>query len=149
MGTRYRGKEEIVAALDAFIKLTRAAESVSARVHGYLAGKGTTITQFGVLEMLLHLGPLPQREIGRRLLRSSGNMTLVIDNLEKQGLVRRERQESDRRFFLVHLTAEGREFIEKLFPEHAEKIAGQMQVLTREEMDELGRLCKKLGTGSA
>lgn len=146
MGTCHRGNAEEVSALDAFIKLIRAAESVSARVHGHLAGKGMTATQFGVLEMLLHLGPLSQREIGRKLLRSSGNMTLVIDNLERRGVVRRERGKSDRRCYLVHLTPEGRQFIEALFPEHVKRVVEEMRVLTTEERAVLGGLCRKLGT---
>jgi MarR family 2-MHQ and catechol resistance regulon transcriptional repressor len=125
----------------------RAAESFTARTHRHLSTKGLTISQFGVLEALYHLGPLSQKEIGQKILRSSGNITMIIDNLEKRGLVRRRRDNADRRVFIVHLTAEGNKLIDKLFPPHAAKIADEMSVLSAAEQKALGDLCKKLGTG--
>ena len=132
-------------ALDAYLKLMRAAESTTARIHQHLSSVGLTMSQFGVLEAVHHLGPLCQKDIGRKLLRSSGNITLVIDNLEKRGLVRRERNPIDRRFFVVHLTAEGIKTISDLFPRHARVIAGEMNVLSTAEQNTLANLCKKLG----
>ena len=132
-------------ALDAYLKLMRAAESTTARIHQHLSSVGLTMSQFGVLEALQHLGPLCQKDIGRKLLRSSGNITLVIDNLEKRGLVRRERDPNDRRFFVVHLTDEGRKIIGDLFPRHAKVITGEMSILSTAEQKTLANLCKKLG----
>jgi MarR family 2-MHQ and catechol resistance regulon transcriptional repressor len=123
----------------------RAAESMTARIHRHLSATGLTISQFAVLEALYQLGPLSQREIGKKILRSSGNITMVIDNLEKNGLVRRERHEADRRFFIVHLTDKGYHLINKIFPPHAAVIAKDLGVLTAAEQDALARLCKKLG----
>jgi MarR family 2-MHQ and catechol resistance regulon transcriptional repressor len=70
---------------------------------------------------------------------------MVIDNLEKGGLVRRERFEADRRFYIVHLTDKGYDLINELFPLHAAVIAEDFGVLTAAEQEALGRLCKKLG----
>ena len=98
MGTHYTGPPEQRTALDAFIKLTRAAESVEARAHGTLRGQGLTVSQFGVLEALYHLGPLCQGELAGKLLKSGGNLTTVVDNLERRGWVERQRGEGDRRF---------------------------------------------------
>ena len=70
---------------------------------------------------------------------------MVIDNLEKSGLVRRDRFEADRRFYIVHLTDKGYHLINKIFPLHASVIAKDLGVLTAAEQDALGRLCKKLG----
>ncbi len=145
MSGKFNGTEEEKAALDAFVKLTRAAESVSARVHRHLVEKGVTTSQFGVLEMIFHLGPLSQGMIGRKLLRSGGNMTLVVDNLEKRGLVRRRRNESDKRYYMVELTPRGAELVGELFPSYTDKVVEQMRALTTAEMEELGMLCKKLG----
>src|SRR5690242_14958493 len=145
MGTRHRGSPEEVRALNALIKLARAADSVTARLGGTLAEAGLTESQFGTLEALYHLGPLHQRELGAKLLRSSGNVTMVVDNLEKRGLVRRERGVEDRRFVTVHLTDAGRRLIARLFPRHAARIVAEMSALTPAEQDELGRLCRKLG----
>src|SRR5437879_1514833 len=101
MGTHHEGTRAEVRALDALVKLMRAADSVSARLAETITGAGLSESQFGVLEALYHLGPLCQREIAVKLLRSSGNITLVIDNLEARGLVRRERQQEDRRYITV------------------------------------------------
>ena len=145
MRERYQGNKEESRALKTYVKLMRAAESVTARTHRHLSSTGLTISQFAVLEALYQLGPLSQREIGQKILRSSGNITMVIDNLEKIGRVRRERNEADRRFFIVHLTAKGYNFINKIFPPHAAVIAKELGVLTAAEQDALGSLCKKLG----
>jgi MarR family 2-MHQ and catechol resistance regulon transcriptional repressor len=145
MGDRYQANKAETRALRTYVKLMRAAESVTTRIHRHLAPTGLTISQFAVLEALYQLGPLSQREIGQKILRSSGNITMVIDNLEKNGLVRRERNEADRRFFIIHLTDKGYHLINKIFPPHAAVIAEDLAVLTAAEQDTLGRLCKKLG----
>ncbi len=148
MGECYRGNKAESRALRTYVKLMRAAESMTARIHQHLSSTGLTISQFAVLEALYQLGPLSQREIGQKILRSSGNITMVIDNLEKNGLARRERNEADRRFFIVHLTDKGYNLINKIFPPHAAVIAKDLGVLTAAEQDALGRLCKKLGLGN-
>jgi MarR family transcriptional regulator, 2-MHQ and catechol-resistance regulon repressor len=132
-------------ALDAFVKLMRAAETVAANTHRHLGEAGLTSSQFGVLEALHHLGPLHQRQIGRKILKSSGNITTIIDNLERRDLVRRCRQEKDRRFILVELTERGRELIAALFPRHVAGIVAELSTLTKPEQQELSRLCRKLG----
>ena len=147
MRQRYRGNKAETRALRTYVKLMRATESVTARTHRHLSSTGLTISQFAVLEALYQLGPLSQREIGQKILRSSGNITMVIDNLEKTGRVRRERNEADRRFFIVHLTDKGYNLINNIFPPHAAVIAKDLGVLTAAEQDTLGRLCKKLGLG--
>jgi MarR family transcriptional regulator, 2-MHQ and catechol-resistance regulon repressor len=145
MPTRYSGSESERRALDAYIKLMRASGSVTARLSRLIAEAGLTGSQFGVLEALLHLGPLCQKELGEKILKSTGNVTMVVDNLEKRGLVRRERDAEDRRYNTVHLTEEGRRLIADLFPHHAAAITSEMSALTRTEQEELGRLCRKLG----
>ena len=81
-----------------------------------LAEAGLTESQFGVLEALLHLGPLHQRELAEKILRTNGNVTLVVDHLEKRGLVRRERGSADRRYIKVHLTDAGEDAGEGTLP---------------------------------
>lgn len=145
MPTHYQGSPETVRALDTFIKLTRATESVLAR----LSRKGTIAplsqSQFAVLEALYHLGPLTQGQVSAKLLKSTGNMTLVVDNLEKGGWVQRSRESGDRRQVTIHLTATGQELIERIFPAHANAICEEMDVLTPEEQATLSELCIKLG----
>ncbi len=145
MPTHYKGTAEQLRALNAFIKLARAADSLASRVNDSFTSAGLTENQFGVLEALFHLGPMHQCDLGKKLLRSSGNMTMVVDNLEKHGLARREPGIKDRRFNTVHLTNAGRELIARVFPGHVSKIVQEMSILTAAEQDELGRLCRKLG----
>ncbi|GAB4278935.1 MAG: MarR family transcriptional regulator [Deferrisomatales bacterium] len=149
MGSHYRGPEGEVRALDAFIKLLRAAESVTSRVHRHLAAEGLTVSQFGVLEALYHLGPLCQKDLGRKILKSGANMTLVVDNLEKRGLAERRRDSRDRRYVTVRLTDRGRELIGRIFPRHAAAVAEAMGALAPSEQEELGRLCRLLGKKAA
>lgn len=132
-------------ALNTYTKLMRAAESVTGRVNRSMAEFGLTISQFGVLEALYHKGPLCQRDIAVKILKSTGNITLVIDNLEKRGLVRRERDSADRRYLTVHLTDEGTALIAEAFARVEEAIFAEMAALADEEQELLGRLCKKLG----
>ncbi|NLG95735.1 MAG: MarR family transcriptional regulator [Chloroflexi bacterium] len=145
MPTHYKGTPEEVLALDTFIKLSRAADSVTARLNNYGTLDGLTSTQFGVLEALCHLGPMCQGTLSQKLLKSTGNMTLVIDNLEKRGLVYRERSSTDRRQVTISLTPEGEAVISRIFPQHVAAIVAEMGVLTAGEQEELGRLCRKLG----
>lgn len=148
MPTHYRGSRETVRALNAHINLIRASDSLIARLNGGIEKHGLTMGQFGVLESLLYLGPMCQRTLGEKLLRSGGNITLIVDNLERQALVRRERQKDDRRMIVIHLTPLGRRLIERLFPEHAKMIAKEMGELTPREQETLRRICRKLGCGN-
>jgi MarR family 2-MHQ and catechol resistance regulon transcriptional repressor len=143
--TRYKGTKDEVRALNAYVKLMRASGSVSARIHGHLVGAGLTVSQFGVMEALYHLGPLSHGELAKKILKSSGNITMVIENLEKRGLVKREREVEDRRFYTVQLTVEGRHLIGNIFPRHAAKIVKEMNAITKKEQEELSRICRKVG----
>ena len=118
------------------------------RQSANFAGEGLTVTQFGVMEALHHLGPMHQRKIGLKLLKSGGNVTMVIDNLERRKLVERRRDRKDRRFVNVHLTPAGIKLISKVFPQRVASVKEEMNRLTASEQEELGRLCRILGVGS-
>lgn len=111
--------------------------------HGTLGN--LTISQFGVLEALYHLGPMCQNDLAGKILKSSGNMTMVIDNLEKRSLVTRQRNPDDRRMVTVSLTKNGVDLIERILPEHVAAITDEMKILSPEEQIQLGELCRKLG----
>lgn len=145
MPTHYSGTSQQVLALDTFIKFTRAISTLETHLYQSDTFEGLTPSQFGVLETLYHLGPLCQGELSSKLLKSTGNMTLVLDNLEKQGLVRRERESEDRRLVTVHLTPTGELTIRRIFPQVAAQITALLSALTAEEQETLGQLCKKLG----
>jgi len=145
MGTHYQGDKREKRTLNAFIKLMRATESINNRLNRHLAEANLTVSQFGVLEALHHLGPLNQKTLGEKLLKSGGNITLVIDNLEKCNFVERQQDPSDRRAMLIHLTKKGKKFITSFFPKHLEQIKKEFSVLKEKEKEELARICKKLG----
>lgn len=145
MPTHYPGSPEQVRALNAYIRLTRAVEALSARLLSSEKLEGLTVSQLGVLDALFYLGPMCQKDLAGKILKSSGNLSLVIDNLERRGLVRRERRDSDRRFVTIHLTEAGEALIERVMPAHAAEISSVFSVLTPDEQDTLGELCKKLG----
>jgi len=147
--TRYKSAPEEVKTLSTYVKLMRASESISARIHRPLSDAGLTISQFGVLEALYHLGPLSQAEIAKKVLKSTGNITMVIDNLEKRRLVTRKRKEDDRRYYTIQLTNNGEKLTGQIFPNHAARIVKEMSILSRTEQDMLGKLCRKLGLQSA
>jgi MarR family 2-MHQ and catechol resistance regulon transcriptional repressor len=146
MPTKYRGAKDEVRALDTFIKLARAMNSMHANLARHVAEDGDiTMSQFGVLEALLHLGPLSQGGLCQKLLLSGSNITTVIDNLEKRGFVTRTRRPGDRRVVEVDLTDSGRKLISRLFPAHARRIANLLSALTVKEQEQLGALCRTLG----
>lgn len=145
MPTHHKGSPAEERALNTYIRLTRANDTLQAYLKRGGTMQGLTESQFGTLEALYHLGPLCQGEIGEKILKSSGNMTMVVDNLEKRGLVQRERSREDRRQIEVSLTREGRQLIENIFPHHAGAIVQAFGALSAQEQEQLGALCRKLG----
>ncbi len=148
MATHYDGTEEQTRALNAFIKLFRASASVSSRINAHLNDYHLTPSQFGVLESLYHLGTLYQAQIAEKILKTTGNVTHVIDHLEARGLVLRERSGEDRRYIAVHLTDAGRTMVERVLPTHITGVVEAFACLSPGEQEELARLCKKVGMGS-
>ncbi len=147
MPTHYQGSKRERQAFNVYIKLVRASESVTARINHHLADANLTISQFGVLEAIYHLGPLCQNELGKKILKSSGNMTMVIDNLCKRGLVERTRNKADRRYIIVSLTEAGDALISEIFPKHVKIVQREIGVLSPEEQTVMETLCRKLGLG--
>lgn len=145
MKRKVEGSKEDLATLKSYVKLARGAETVTAAIHKHLADEKLTISQFGVLEALYHLGPMCQRDVAQKILKSTANITTVIDNLEKRGLVERERSDTDRRYITLHITPEGAELIQRIFPSHLQGVVEAFGCLTKDEQATLGNLCKKLG----
>src|SRR5437660_8043242 len=114
----YKGTPKTAQALDVFVKLMRAANSASKAANSELPSAGLTVSQFAVLELLYHAGPLCLTEIARKILTTGGNLTLVVKNLEKRGLVQRTQSADDRRYFSLHLTGKGKQVIANIFPKH-------------------------------
>jgi len=146
MPTHFKGSVAEVHALNAFINFMRASDAMADCLRRELGSKRLTLSQFGTLEALFHLGPLNQGELADKLLRSCGSITAVVAGLERRGLARRDRSEADKRFVRVALTGKGHKLITELFPVHAKTITKRFEALTTQEQKELRRICRKLGT---
>lgn len=149
MGTHFEGTEEEKLALDCYIKLFRAAESVSQSINAHLRDHDLTISQFGTMEAIYHLGPKQSGELGQKILKSSGNMTMVIDHLEKRGYVTRQRREDDRRCVDIHLTQAGSDLIAAILPTHVAGVVQSLSALSTAEQTQLAALCRTLGLAQA
>ena len=145
MGTHYNGSKKEIDALDSYIKLIRSAESLNSKINLELSEFDLTESQFGVLDALFHLGPMKHKEIGKKILKSGGNITMVINNLERRELVQRKRGEKDKRQFIIHLTSKGKNKIQEVLPTIVKKIKKHFEILNKDEQRELQRLCKVIG----
>ncbi|MCZ7583590.1 MAG: MarR family transcriptional regulator [Deltaproteobacteria bacterium] len=132
-----------------WLVLWKAARAVEARADASIRAIGLCRSDFGVLEALLHKGPLPVNTIGRKVLLTSGSMTAAVDRLERRGLVRRRPDAADRRARRVHLTAAGRKLITRAFQEHERALEETAATLAPKERAALVRLLKKLGFAAA
>jgi MarR family 2-MHQ and catechol resistance regulon transcriptional repressor len=129
-----------------FLVLWKAARAVEAYAEKSISELEMCGSDFAVLEALLHKGPLPVNEIGKKVLLTSGSITVAVDRLETKGLVERRAHGTDRRARIVHLTKEGRKMITRAYADHAadmERLASAS--LTRAERETLIRLLKKIG----
>jgi MarR family 2-MHQ and catechol resistance regulon transcriptional repressor len=131
----------------AYVRLIRTAEALHAEVSRGLTAEGLTASQFSTLKVLRLHGPLAQRDIAAHLLKSGGNITMVVDNLEREGLVVRVRDTEDRRIIFVTLTAKGEEFFDRVYPGHLERIRSVVGELSGAECDELLTLLERLDDG--
>jgi len=145
MVTHHDGTPVEERALNVYIKLQRAADAVTKRCRTF-RDAGLTESQFGALDAIYHLGPLHQKEIGEKILKTDANTTTVVDNLEERGLVERRRDPDDRRCYLIELTDKGTRTFESVFQAHVDRIVEVFDVLSDDEQEALARLCKKVGT---
>ncbi|HET7321685.1 MAG TPA: MarR family transcriptional regulator [Longimicrobiaceae bacterium] len=141
--------EARAAALKLWVVLARAHAAMEARLQANVAAHDLTLTEFGILEVLFHKGPLLLGEVQRRILVSSGGVTYLIDRLAGKGLVQRQECPEDRRARYAALTEEGEALIERIFPEHAAVIEEVTAGLTEEEQHEAARLLRRLGRTAA
>lgn len=144
--TRKYGKKADLA-LSLWVKLGRAFAAFNKRTIEDIRRYNLTEPQFDVLQTLGHLGPLTFGQLCDKLFVSGGNMTVVVDNLEKSGIVERVPSASDRRVKLVQLTAKGKKLFDEVFVQHIGCVQKIASILTEREQQQLSRLLKKLGLG--
>ena len=128
-----------------WLLLWKAYDSLAAYAHESIRSMGLGLSDFGVLEILLHKGPLPVNVIGSKIRLTSGSISVAIDRMEEKLLVERRDDPNDRRARVVHLTLAGRKLIECAFAEHAAAMEHATSGLSPAERREAIRLLKKLG----
>ena len=129
-----------------WLVLWKASRAMGARAFQSIEDTGLCPSDFGVLEALLHKGPLPVNVVGKKLLLTTGSITTAVDRLARRGLVERKAHPHDRRVRLVDLTPEGRRIIEPAFARHASDLEEAVAVLANDERGALVDLLRKLGT---
>ena len=125
--------------------LWKAAKAVEKIDKASIAQTGLGLSDFAVMEALLHKGPLPINQIAEKVLLTSGSMTAALDRLENKGLVKRIQDPSDGRCFYVHLTKNGRKTIKDAYTKHEKNLEKIANHLSDKERKELVRLLKKIG----
>jgi MarR family transcriptional regulator, 2-MHQ and catechol-resistance regulon repressor len=125
--------------------LGRAAKAIERVDQASVAGLGLNLSDFAILEALLHKGPLPINCIGEKVLLTSGSMTAAAKRLMERGFIKRVRDATDGRCFLLHLTAHGRRRIEAAYAVHAQNLERTAEILNPAERSDLVRLLKKIG----
>lgn len=128
-----------------WLLLWKATRSVERLARLSIRATGLCLSDFGVLEALLHKGPLPVNVLGKKVLLSSGSMTAAVDRLERRGWVERTFVQTDRRARIVRLTAEGSKLIRRLFSEHALAMEAAFAGLAESEKKNLTTALRKLG----
>jgi MarR family 2-MHQ and catechol resistance regulon transcriptional repressor len=137
------------AATRVWIVLWKAAHAIEQNAVQSVSGLGLGLSEFAVLEVLLHKGPQPVNVIGKKVLLTSSSITAAIDRLESKKLVRRTADTGDLRARIVQLTQAGRRSIERAFEQHAMDMEETMAVLSSSERRELVHLLKKVGMWAA
>lgn len=130
-------------ALSDMIALRRSVHVISQLEAPGIKKHGITLTQFSVLESLYNKGELRIQDLIDKMLTTSGNMTVVIKNMIRDGLITRKSCPNDKRASLISLTPEGKEFIEQILPEHYERVGQIFSILTEEERKTLATILKK------
>ncbi|MBE0556641.1 MAG: MarR family transcriptional regulator, partial [Proteobacteria bacterium] len=132
-------------ALSLWVKLARAYGTFARHADRDIERYGLTPPQFAVLEALGHLGRLTLGDLSKKRLVTGGCMTVIVDNLEREGLVERTRSHEDRRVIHVELTPKGGHLFKTVFPPHVDRITELSSVLSEREQHQLSSLLKKLG----
>jgi len=134
-------------ALLAYRRLRRASRVLERQTNAWVLEQDLTPSQFATLAALHEDGPQCPSALARTILRSNANLTLVIDNLERRGLVRRRWVPGDRRQRRVHLTRAGKARARALLPAYRQRVRRLMALLASAEQEHLSRLCRKLDNG--
>ena len=125
-------------------KLSKAYDKMRRVQSKQMYGQNLTAPQFGVMEVLNRLGPVPLKKVSEELMVTGANITCVVDNLEKEGFVKRVPSKEDRRVILAELTPPGKEKLDQIMPEYIENMSAVTSVLNDIEQKELAKLLDKI-----
>lgn len=145
MSSKFIGSSEKKLDLDSYIKLFRASEIVKAKISAVTNSYGFSEGQYYVLDVLYHLGDLPQKILAEKIMRTEGNITMIINNLLKRRVIRKTKSTEDGRVHYISLTNKGKNEFEKIFPIVVDEVQNIFSGLTNEEKIQFQNLCKKLG----
>ena len=129
--------------LSTLVVFTRAEHTIHRKEYQTIKESGLTPAQFGVLEALYNKGDLKINELIEKILTTSGNITVVIKNLEKEGLIQKNADPKDKRSCIVSLTDKGKQYIEAVLPKHIDNIRDIFAILSDEEKSVLKGILKK------
>ena len=138
-------RAEDLSGIHLWLVLWKAGRAVEAEAQRSIARFGMVQSDFGVLEALLHRGPLSAKQLGAKVLLTSGSITAAVDRLAARGLARRKDDAQDRRACIVQLTAAGRRLIERAFAQHREEMEEALAAFSIEDRRTLLPLLRGLG----
>ena len=130
------------------VGLHRVTNEIDRDTSRLVSGYGLTLPQFGVLEALYHKGPMTVGEVQEAVLSTCGTISVILKNLEKQGLIARRKDERDQRKTCLSLTPDGQKLIQELYPKDKQLIQEEFSAYTDEEQKELFRLLYKFRAAS-
>ena len=125
------------------IVLQRAVKTINDKVGKNFRDKGLTSAQFSVLDVLYSKGEMSISELIEKVLSTSGNMTVILKNMERNNWLHRKTSALDRRSYIVGLTQEGKKVFEEILPRHREEIEKMYSILTSEEKNTLINILRK------
>lgn len=137
-----KGPKNIPLEVEVFESLQQSAMITARDTYRFLSPYKLSVSQFRTLEILYNQGPLCQRDISEHVVKTTGNMTTVIDGLERKSLVRRVRDKNDRRRYNVELTTEGKKLVKKILPQQTKWIKKVMKGITTGDLRHLKIICE-------
>jgi len=135
--TMPKPEKKVPLEVEVFDALQQSAMITAREVYRFLPRYNLSVSQFRTLETLYNQGPLCQKDIGEHIVKSTGNMTTVIDGLEKKSLARRVRDKNDHRRYNIELTPEGEKLVKKILPEQTKAIKQAMGSISKMDMEQL------------
>jgi MarR family transcriptional regulator, 2-MHQ and catechol-resistance regulon repressor len=138
-------KKDAPTAVHTWLVMMKATHAMTRYALARLEKSGLGLSDFAVLEVLLHKGPLPVNVVGPKVNLTPGSISVAVDRLVAKGLLSRTESSEDRRVRIVALTPRGRAVIMPVFREHVAAIEKVFAVLSRDDIRQLEQQLKRIG----